>query len=287
MRVRIYQIQSERDKKRLKFCSFTETERLGGIDPTTYQCVYAGDIQAKSLDEVYSHLNAGRKPTTYQGHSLSVSDVVEVIGDIPEVYGYIDYYRSNGEVEERYYVRTKEEYNKVLLEDIGCGRPYRGFPLCGQPAALAEKGFYFCDSIGWKKVDFDASRAEPMKGVRVLMIQPHQKPIETRVIDRLDCWQRAVSDHGEDALIEVVSPFDDNAVVVCNEESKYNGMEGNRRLYGDVIAGPMFLVGDDGYGGFCDLTDRQIREYGEQFAEPEDISPEEVEKALRFDFYGP
>ena len=67
MRVRIYQIQSERDKKRLKFCSFTETERLGGIDPTNYQCVYAGDIQAKSLDEVYSHLNAGRKPTTYQG----------------------------------------------------------------------------------------------------------------------------------------------------------------------------------------------------------------------------
>ena len=48
----------------------------------------------------------------------------------------------------------------------------------------------------------------------------------------------------------------------------------------------MFLVGDDGYGGFGDLTDRQIREYGEQFAEPEDISPEEVEKALRFDFYG-
>lgn len=81
-----------------------------------------------------------------------------MIGDIPEVYGYIDYYRSNGEVEERYYVRTKEEYNKVLLEDIGCGRPYRGFPLCGQPAALTEKGFYFCDSIGWKKVDFDASR---------------------------------------------------------------------------------------------------------------------------------
>lgn len=125
-----------------------------------------------------------------------------------------------------------------------------------------------------------------MKGVRVLMIQPHRKPIETRVIDRLDCWQRAVSDHGEDALMEVISPFDDNAVVVCNEESKYNGMEGNRRLYGDVIAGPLFLVGDDGCGGFCDLTDRQIREYGEQFAEPEDISPEEVEKALRFDFYG-
>ena len=240
MRVRIYQIQSERDKKRLKFCSFTEAERLGGIDPTTYQCVYAGDIQAKCLDEVYSHLNAGRKPTTYQGHSLSVSDVVEEIDDIHEVYH----------------------------------------------TALTEKGFYFCDSIGWKKVDFDASRAEPMKGARVLMIQPHRKPIETRVIDRLDCWQRAVSDHGEDALIEVVSPFDDNAVVVCNEESKYNGMEGNRRLYGDVIAGPLFIVGDDGCGGFCDLTDRQIREYGEQFAEPEDISPEEVEKALRFDFYG-
>lgn len=65
MRVRIYQIQSERDKKRLKFCSFTETERLGGIDPTTYQCVYAGDIQAKR-----SPVRARMKPMTFHRKTL-------------------------------------------------------------------------------------------------------------------------------------------------------------------------------------------------------------------------
>lgn len=68
-----------------------------------------------NLDDVYHYLNQGMKPTTYQGHSLSMSDVVEVIGDIPEVYGYIDYYGSNGKVGERYYVLTKDEYRRISL----------------------------------------------------------------------------------------------------------------------------------------------------------------------------
>lgn len=71
---------------------------------------------------------------------------------------------------------------------------------------------------------------------------------------------------------------------VCNEESKTNGMEGNRRLNGDVIAGPMYIVGEDTDGGFCGLTEGQVQKYKEMFAEPEDISPEEVEASIRFSF---
>ena len=39
----------------------------------------------------------------------------------------------------------------------------------------------------------------------------------------------------------------------------------------------MFIVGDNGMGEFCDLTDKQVEKYKELFADPEDISPEEVE----------
>ena len=88
MRVKVYQIQTERDKNNVKFRNYEETERQGGVNSSAYQCVFAGDIRARNLDDVYHYLNQGMKPTTYQGHSLSMSDVVEVIGDIPEVYGY-------------------------------------------------------------------------------------------------------------------------------------------------------------------------------------------------------
>ncbi|OLA57507.1 MAG: hypothetical protein BHW37_04180 [Firmicutes bacterium CAG:272_52_7] len=33
--------------------------------------------------------------------------------------------------------------------------------------------------------------------------------------------------------------------------------KGNRTLYGDVIAGPMYIVGEDTDGGFCGLTEGQ------------------------------
>ena len=86
--------------------------------------------------------------------------------------------------------------------------------------------------------------------------------------------------------MEVSYPFNDNAVVVGNEEAKLIPMQGNRHIGGQVFAGPLFLVGDDGMGEFCDLTDAQIKKYTELFANPEDISPEEVEADLGFYFCG-
>ena len=121
--------------------------------------------------------------------------------------------------------------------------------------------------------------------MRVLMILPGKTPVETRMIDDLQHWQRAVSEHGEDSQMEVVYPFEDNAVIVCNEESKLNGMAGNHRLYGDIIAGPMYIVGDNGDGNFCDLTDEQVETYSNLFAEPEEISDEEVQATLGFPFF--
>ena len=85
--------------------------------------------------------------------------------------------------------------------------------------------------------------------------------------------------------MEVVYPFEDNAVIVCNEESKLNGMKGNRCLYGDIIAGPMYIVGDNGDGNFCDLTDEQVEMYSDFFAEPEEILDEEVQATLGFPFF--
>jgi hypothetical protein len=151
---------------------------------------------------------------------------------------------------------------------------------------LTETGCFFCDNVGWKKVDFDTSQTEEMDGVRMLMILPHRPPVVTYVKDNLHDLQMAVSDHGEEALIEYTYPFDDDCMVLGNEEAKLNGMEGNRRLYGSIYAGPIYITRDDGVGGLCSLTDEQVQQYSEMFAEPHDISDEETQSDVGFTSFG-
>ena len=104
-------------------------------------------------------------------------------------------------------------------------------------------------------------------------------------INELSRWQKAVSRSREDSLIEVTAPFGDGVLTVSNEEAKLCGMEGNRRINGQIYAGPVFLVNDDGNGDFCGLTDKQIAEYTERFRRPEDISQEDVQSDTGFTFY--
>lgn len=61
-------------------------------------------------------------------------------------------------------------------------------------------------------------------------------------------------------------------------------MDGNRRLHGDVIAGPFFVVGADGEN-FRFLTDAEMQKYMQRFGEIEDISPEEVQMHTGLTFY--
>ena len=76
----------------------------------------------------------------------------------------------------------------------------------------------------------------------------------------------------------------DGTVLVGNEEAKLNGMEGNRHIGESVIAGPFFIVGEDGED-FRSLTDDEAQRYMERFAQPEQISQQEVEKDMGFTIY--
>ena len=221
MRIKIYQIDPQKDKNHLKYRSYPTASQYGTIDPSIYKCVYHGEIDANSLDDVFVLFNTKTYHRTYQGHSLSVSDVIEMLGE-PSTY-------------------------------------------------------HFCDSLGWKNIDFNTAQCAEMDGIRVLMIEPGKVPVETRVIDDYRMWQKAVSDHGEPALMEVTHPFDDSVCVIGNEEAKLIGMQGNRRIGHSVYAGPIFLVNEDGHGDFCDMTDEQIEKYAEIFGHPEEISEDEVQ----------
>ena len=102
--------------------------------------------------------------------------------------------------------------------------------------------------------------------LRVLRVEPGKMPEEKEIGADLKSLQAEV-----DGMIECVH-MEDGSILVCNEEGKLNGMEMNRRLADDIICGPFFIVGDDGEGDFASLTDRQIMDYKERFAQPEQFA---------------
>jgi hypothetical protein len=134
---------------------------------------------------------------------------------------------------------------------------------------------WFCAVFGFEAVEWRPEEPR-IKAVRIVPGKPAE-PVTVQ--NTLEGLQAEV-----DGYIECTYPFEDNVVVIGNEEAKLIGMEGNRRINGAIYAGPLVIVGDDGYGENIDLTDEQIRRYVEMFKEPEEISPAEVERDTGFVF---
>ena len=77
MRVKIYQINSERDSNRMKFLSLSDSQ---SPDPSIYDEVFNAEIDENGLEEIYGRFNTVGHPL-FRGHSLSVSDVVVADGN--------------------------------------------------------------------------------------------------------------------------------------------------------------------------------------------------------------
>lgn len=213
MRIKIYQINSERDENKVRFMALKhlrEYQKNAEVDSSIYDEVFDGEVETSNLEEIFRQFNTEHHPL-YRGYSLSVSDV-------------------------------------VVMEDNA----------------------YFCQPVGFEKIAFDESLAnKPDNLMRVLYVEPHKAPYVAEIENTLKGQQRAVQ-----GLIEYI-PNNDGTIIVINDESKINGMEGNRRIEGDVIAGPFFIAGDAGEE-LCSLSDEQIEKYEKRFAEPEEITEEEI-----------
>ncbi len=282
MNIRIYQINNERDLHGVKFTDYDFTARYQGsedIDASIYDEVFAGSVDCKHPEDVYQMFNTEGHPL-HRGHSLSVSDVVKIEGDIPPVVGRIRFYNSPTAFEECTYY-DKQTWKREIEEARDVGRTIEVDDLRGQGVYDTEQGFYFCDRVGFKKIDFDETQVhKPDDLMRVVYVEPNKPPYEAEIEHSLRGEQRAVK-----GMIECVYN-DDNTCLVCNEEAKLIGMDGNRRI-GDgtsIIAGPFFVCGlteDD----FRSLTDEEVNKYMQRFAEPEQISQAEVEADTGFRIY--
>ena len=135
-----------------------------------------------------------------------------------------------------------------------------------------EPGFYFCDSIGFKEVEFDPDKAEPYKDekIKVLMVEPGKKAYEKEIGTSLQEMYTAL----DCDCIQTFYPYEDLVVIVCDDEGKINGGRPNRAIYGedgkmmDIICGK-FFVADCSTSSFKSLPDNMMEKYKKQFLLPE------------------
>ncbi len=221
MKIKIYQINTERDEHRITFWGLDAFPRFTGsteIDSSIYDCAFEGEVDCKTLEGTYRKFNLDL-PEDYRGRSMSVSDIVEIID-----------------------------------------------------SDTVDKGFYFCDTVGFKKVDFEPEKAQPMipkETMTVILCEPGKYAREAEIGTTLSDLQSAVGGY-----IQAIYPYAEEVAVVSDEEGKIAGKSLNRAIYADdgemvdIISGTFFICDCSG-GNFGSLSKEQLERYGKQFYYPE------------------
>ena len=106
--------------------------------------------------------------------------------------------------------------------------------------------------------------------MRVLVVEPEQRPEEREIEDSLNAMQGIVG-----GLIQPIY-LENSVVLVCNDEGKLLNLPANRGLRDengqmyDIVFGTFFLCGAPANSDhFTSLTTEQIEQYRKMFYTPE------------------
>lgn len=116
--------------------------------------------------------------------------------------------------------------------------------------------------------DLDDTMKE--KRIKVLVVEPNEKPYETVIDNTLEAKQEIVGGY-----IEAV-PLSESAELICNDEGKLIGLPPNRRFGNDIITGTFIIVGANESEHFCSLSNEDIEKYKDMFEEIEELSMEDI-----------
>ena len=123
------------------------------------------------------------------------------------------------------------------------------------------------------------------KEIKALMIEPGKHPVVTVLNDDLDSLQKAVSiGAAYQGLIEIIG-IGNGDCILCNEEGKLIGLEGNRRVGSDIIAGVFYIMSEGEAGELASLTEEKIQYYTQRFWEPEVFNSAEIEPSVHIWFF--
>lgn len=118
------------------------------------------------------------------------------------------------------------------------------------------------------------------KEIKVLMVEPGKHPSVTVLQNDLASLQKAVSIGADyQGLIEIV-PLGNGDCILCNEEGKLIGLDGNRRVGRDIIVGVFYVMSEDREGDLISLSEKKIQYYQKLFWEPQTFDREEIEDTL-------
>ena len=105
--------------------------------------------------------------------------------------------------------------------------------------------------------------------LQVLLVKPGEYPENIEIPDSLEAMQGLVG-----GLIQMIRPFEDEVVLICNDEGKLMGLPPNRvlrhpetgEIY-DVVVGTFFLCAAPADSeNFESLTEEQIQRYTKYFS---------------------
>lgn len=233
MEICIYQIDLNKDKDRIAFCSTEELVKFQGSDRVEsgiYNRVFQGIVDCASLEGVYHMFNVNH-PDGYIGRSLSVSDVVQVIHS-PSI----------------------------------------------------EPGFYFCESFGYKKIDFEPEKTQDRaNAIYVILLEPGKAAKAVLLNNTQEDMQQLVG-----GPLEVI-PLPGGGNLIRNEEGKSLSLPPNRALKDDtgkvvdVLVGTCLICASND-DKLTSLTSAQMRHYKKEFQYPQKIvrrSNEIVAKGIK------
>ena len=123
------------------------------------------------------------------------------------------------------------------------------------------------------------------KEIKALMIEPGKHPVVTVLNGDLDSLQKAVSIGADyQGLIEIIG-IGNGDCILCNEEGKLIGLEGNRRVGSDIIACVFYIMSEGEDGNLVSLTEEKIQHYTQRLWEPEVFDSAESEPAVHVWFF--
>jgi len=121
------------------------------------------------------------------------------------------------------------------------------------------------------------------KSITALKVEPRKGPTVVELKNDLDSLQKAVSEGCDrQGLIEII-PIAEGVCILCNEEGKLLGLDGNRRIGNDIIVGTFYVIGENEEGELISLTDKQLLFYNNMFAIPESFTDDEIEASFFFE----
>ena len=87
--VRIWQLKTDSDLE-LRFRGYDEVLNVSG-EPSknNYDVVFDGELETNDLESIYTKFNLNH-PSDFKGHSLSISDVVELYDESSSEFHYVD-----------------------------------------------------------------------------------------------------------------------------------------------------------------------------------------------------